>query len=249
MLLDKFKENDDIKYIYQLDNKVFGVNNLLQHSTSYIILLQNPTVFYQDVITSAVFSSPSLFESKSPEPSLFEYPTICEYEWIPSISYYYVFISLEDWFKLVTKNDLLPWICNALPNKYKIKEYVKLTLVSNKLELRKNFDKEIDEKLSLIRSYFAEKDRTKADIVSWRLVVDADFTCQIIEFGKIIDLESCKDIYHKMVPTYSMGLKELTGYLFKYLNKPLNQLHKLTDDILREEKIKNYLENNTKTND
>ena len=161
----------------------------------------------------------------------------------------WVFISLEDWFKLVTKNDLLPWICNALPNKYKIKEYVKLTLVSNKLELRKNFDEEIDEKLSLIKNYFTGGDKTRADIISWRLVVDADFTCQIIEFGKIINLESCKDIYHKMVPTYSMGLKDLTGYLFKYLNKPLNQLHKLTDDILREEKIKTYLENNTKTND
>ena len=81
MLLDKFKENDDIKYIYQLDNKVFGVNSLLQHSTSYIILLQNPTVFHQDIISSSVSLSPSLFESKSPEPSLFEYSTICEYEY------------------------------------------------------------------------------------------------------------------------------------------------------------------------
>ena len=48
--------------------------------------------------------------------------------------------SSSEWFKLITNGEILPWICACINKKYILKEYIKLLMTTNPLQLRKCFD-------------------------------------------------------------------------------------------------------------
>ena len=47
---------------------------------------------------------------------------------------------ISNWFKMVLTGNILCWQCACLPKKYVIKEYVKILMHSDPIQLRKDFD-------------------------------------------------------------------------------------------------------------
>lgn len=126
-------------------------------------------------------------------------------------------ISINDWFKLVEIGDIKAWECACLPKKYIIKEYVKLLLSTNPLQLRLNFDLK-----------YKLYNENKLDL--FELVKTLKFSNQIIENHKIVNFGEIGLIY----PKCSTGLD---------WNEDLLRFKKYTDSILKSYKIKKLIEN------
>lgn len=152
-----------------------------------------------------------------------------------------IFIKVKDWFDCVLNNSLLAWECACLPKKYILKEYVKLLLQTNPLQLRKEFDKENLNLFSNLDS-FGENTLTLQKEL-FKLLKYLIFANQIIENHKIVNYKSVKDYYRKMVDGTIDDKNEIIN-VYQQLSKDHLKLFKdYTDSVLRASKIKKFLQN------
>lgn len=131
---------------------------------------------------------------------------------------------ISDWFQMVLDCEIRAWKCACLPKKYILKEYVKLLMSTNPIKLRTDFD------TSLIQT---ENLNLKN---SWELLLNLKLINQIIDNHKIINFKITKDDYSKLANSTNI---ETT--FWELINKPYEELKKKTDELIRKQKIDNYL--------
>ena len=136
----------------------------------------------------------------------------------------------SEWFKLVVNGEILPWICACIDKKYVLKEYVKLLMTTNPLQLRKCFDTTKNQ----ILSNLGETELSK-QFNLWKIILFARFCNQIIENHKIVNFRNSASDYREL-RKYN-NFDELLNIFNVLITPELNLLYKSTDELLKQEKI------------
>ena len=137
--------------------------------------------------------------------------------------------SSSEWFKLVTNGDILPWICACINKKYIIKEYVKLLMSTNPLQLRKCFDLTKNRILSNIE----EVELKQFNL--WKIILFARLCNQIIENHKIVNFKNSANDYQEL--RKYIDDNELLNVFNVLITPEINLLYKSTNGLLKQEKI------------
>ena len=146
-------------------------------------------------------------------------------------------ITMDEWFKMVLDGKMLAWECACLPKKYIHKEYVKLLLLTNPLQLRKDFDYNYKTKLSIAIKCIESKNTLTAQRILWDIVKQAKFSNQIIENHKIVNFKTVQDDYKHIVDGQITEKDEILRIFGERLTKPRQLLKNYTDKALQYSKI------------
>ena len=138
--------------------------------------------------------------------------------------------SSSEWFKLVVNGEILPWICACIDKKYILKEYVKLLMTTNPLQLRKCFEATRVQILSNLGEIESSK-----RFNLWKIILFARFCNQIIENHKIINFKNSANDYQEL-RKYTDD-NELLNAFNALITPEINLLYKSTDGLLKREKI------------
>ena len=138
--------------------------------------------------------------------------------------------SSSEWFKLVVNGEILPWICACIDKKYILKEYVKLLMTTNPLQLRKCFEATRVQILSNLGEIESSK-----RFNLWKIILFARFCNQIIENHKIINFKNSANNYQEL-RKYTDD-NELLNAFNALITPEINLLYKSTDGLLKREKI------------
>lgn len=145
---------------------------------------------------------------------------VCPEDWIGFDTSVYEVYYLQQWFNLVTSGSLIGWECACLNKKYVIKEYVKLLMNSNPLQLRKDIDVLYKENL------------VKSDINYDRyfnIIRAIHFTIQILENHKILNYKDGLDDCNKL-----LSCSDITE-IFEIIDYNYNQIKELTDGVVKQD--------------
>lgn len=195
------------------------------HKTTLNKLIEHPEVYYIYDLRGAVFGVDNLGEYiVVVKDGLIIEDELDDSE-IVKVSIY----SSSEWFKLVINGEILPWICACIDKKYILKEYIKLLMTTNPLQLRKCFDTTKNQILSNI-----EKVELK-QFNLWKIILFARFCNQIIENHKIVNFRNSVSDYQEL-KKYN-NFDELLNIFNTLISSELNLLYKSTDELLKQEKI------------
>lgn len=191
-ILEKFKEDPFVYYIYQADWSIYGLNS---DTKEYIVIIDDRCKLSDYETNDGIFEI------------------------------YY----MHEWFKMVSDNNILCWIFSCIDKKYKVKEYVKLTIPLDVLKLRKNMLESL--KYSNYSSYQNLDDCLDSMYMD---IITLDLTNQIIKNHKIINLQNssvhCKSLnncdYDETLEKYN-----------KIINNGLKELHESTDGLYTQDLI------------
>lgn len=147
-------------------------------------------------------------------------------------------LEASEWFKEVLNGSLLAWECACLPKKYIHKEYVKLMLETNPLQLRKDFDVNCKNLTKIAKITFEEGNTITAQKYLWSLIKEVMFANQIIENHKILNFKEPQAAYKQIVNGQNTDWDSTFAIFYEYLTKHRNRLKEYTDGILRMSKIK-----------
>ena len=196
------------------------------HKTTLNKLIEHPEVYYIYDLRGAVFGVDNLGEYiVVVKDGLIIEDELDDSE-IVKVSIY----SSSEWFKLVINGEILPWICACIDKKYILKEYVKLLMTTNPLQLRKCFEATRVQ----ILSNLGETESSKRFNL-WKIVLFARFCNQIIENHKIVNFRNSVNDYLEFKKCDSNT--ELFNTYNKLLTPELYLLHKSTDGLLNREKL------------
>ena len=106
------------------------------HRTTLNKLIEHPEVYYIYDLRGAAFGVDDLGEYIIVTKDGLVIKDELDDSEIVKVSIY----SSSEWFKLVVNGEILPWICACIDKKYILKEYVKLLMTTNPLQLRKCFE-------------------------------------------------------------------------------------------------------------
>lgn len=195
------------------------------HKTTLNKLIEHPEVYYIYDLRGAVFGVDNLGEYiVVVKDGLIIEDELDDSE-IVKVSIY----SSSEWFKLVINGEILPWICACIDKKYILKEYIKLLMTTNPLQLRKCFDTTKNQILSNIE----EVELKQFNL--WKIILFARFCNQIIENHKIVNFRNSVSDYQEL-KKYN-NFDELLNIFNTLINSELNLLYKSTDELLKQEKI------------
>ena len=196
------------------------------HKTTLNKLIEHPEVYYIYDLRGAVFGVDNLGEYiVVVKDGLIIKDELDDSE-IVKVSIY----SSSEWFKLVINGEILPWICACIDKKYVLKEYVKLLMTTNPLQLRKCFDTTKNQ----ILSNLGETELSK-QLNLWKIILFARFCNQIIENHKIVNFRNSASDYQEL-RKYN-NFDELLNIFNVLITPELNLLYKSTDELLKQEKI------------
>ena len=196
------------------------------HKTTLNKLIEHPEVYYIYDLRGAVFGVDNLGEYiVVVKDGLIIEDELDDSE-IVKVSIY----SSSEWFKLVINGEILPWICACIDKKYILKEYIKLLMTTNPLQLRKCFNITKNQ----ILSNLGETELSK-QFNLWKIILFARFCNQIIENHKIINFRNSANDYFEL-RKYD-DFNELVSIFNKLLAPELNLLYKSTNNLLKQEKI------------
>ena len=156
---------------------------------------------------------------------------------------HYQIINIKDWFDYVTNNRMLAWECACLPKKFIHKEHVKLLLQTNPLQLRKEYDELYKYDYAKAQTYILKDYPLSGQKTLWELVKYLKFANQIIENHKIVNFKEVAEDYRQIVNGQIFGWDEISDVFFERLQSPLKRFKEYTDGMLRQEKLKKFLEN------
>ena len=195
------------------------------HKTTLNKLIEHPEVYYIYDLRGAVFGVDNLGEYIV----VVKDGLVIEDELDDSeIVKVYIYSSSE-WFKLVINGEILPWICACIDKKYILKEYIKLLMTINPLQLRKCFDTTKNQILSNIEEIELKQFNL------WKIILFARFCNQIIENLKIVNFRNSANDYFEL-RKYN-DFNELFSIFNKLLAPELDLLYKSTNELLKQEKI------------
>lgn len=196
------------------------------HKTTLNKLIEHPEVYYIYDLRGAVFGVDNLGEYiVVVKDGLIIEDELDDSE-IVKVSIY----SSSEWFKLVINGEILPWICACIDKKYILKEYIKLLMTTNPLQLRKCFD--ITK--AQILSNLGDTELSK-QFNLWKIILFARFCNQIIENHKIVNFRNSVSDYQEL-KKYN-NFDELLNIFNTLISSELNLLYKSTDELLKQEKI------------
>lgn len=196
------------------------------HKTTLNKLIEHPEVYYIYDLRGAVFGIDNLGEYIVVIKDGLVIKDELDDSEIVKVSIY----SSSEWFKLVINGEILPWICACLDKKYVLKEYVKLLMTTNPLQLRKCFDTTKNQ----ILSNLGETELSK-QFNLWKIILFARFCNQIIENHKIVNFRNSASDYREL-RKYN-NFDELLNIFNVLITPELNLLYKSTDELLKQEKI------------
>ena len=195
------------------------------HKTTLNKLIEHPEVYYIYDLRGAVFGVDNLGEYIVVVKDGLVIEDELDDSEIVKVSIY----SSSEWFKLVINGEILPWICACIDKKYILKEYIKLLMTINPLQLRKCFDTTKNQILSNI-----EKIELK-QFNLWKIILFARFCNQIIENHKIVNFRNSANDYREL-RKYN-NFDDLLNVFNTLITPELNLLYKSTDELLKQEKI------------
>ena len=196
------------------------------HKTTLNKLIEHPEVYYIYDLRGAVFGVDNLGEYIVVVKDGLVIKDELDDSEIVKVSIY----SSSEWFKLVINGEILPWICACIDKKYILKEYVKLLMTTNPLQLRKCFNITKNQ----ILSNLGETELSK-QFNLWKIILFARFCNQIIENHKIVNFRNSANDYFEL-RKYN-DFNELVSIFNKLLAPELNLLYKSTNNLLKQEKI------------
>lgn len=196
------------------------------HKTTLNKLIEHPEVYYIYDLRGAVFGIDNLGEYIVVVKDGLVIKDELDDSEIIKVSIY----SSSEWFKLVINGEILPWICACIDKKYVLKEYVKLLMTTNPLQLRKCFDTTKNQ----ILSNLGETEFSK-QFNLWKIILFARFCNQIIENHKIVNFRNSANDYREL-RKYN-NFDELLNMFNVLITPELNLLYKSTDELLKQEKI------------
>ena len=196
------------------------------HKTTLNKLIEHPEVYYIYDLRGAAFGVDDLGEYIIVTKDGLVIKDELDDSEIVNVSIY----SSSEWFKLVINGEILPWICACIDKKYILKEYVKLLMTTNPLQLRKCFEATRVQ----ILSNLGETESSKRFNL-WKIVLFARFCNQIIENHKIVNFRNSVNDYLEFKKCDSNT--ELFNTYNKLLTPELYLLHKSTDGLLNREKL------------
>ena len=196
------------------------------HKTTLNKLIEHPEVYYIYDLRGAVFGIDNLGEYIVVIKDGLVIKDELDDSEIVKVSIY----SSSEWFKLVINGEILPWICACIDKKYILKEYVKLLMTTNPLQLRKCFDITKNQ----ILSNLGETELSQ-QFNLWKIILFARFCNQIIENHKIVNFRNSASDY-KELRKYN-NFDELLNIFNTLITPELNLLYKSTDELLKQEKI------------
>lgn len=196
------------------------------HKTTLNKLIEHPEVYYIYDLRGAVFGIDNLGEYIVVVKDGLVIKDELDDSEIVKVSIY----SSSEWFKLVINGEILPWICACIDKKYVLKEYVKLLMTTNPLQLRKCFDTTKNQ----ILSNLGETELSK-QLNLWKIILFARFCNQIIENHKIVNFRNSVSDYREL-RKYN-NFDELLNMFNVLITPELNLLYKSTDELLKQEKI------------
>ena len=195
------------------------------HKTTLNKLIEHPEVYYIYDLRGAVFGIDNLGEYIVVVKDGLVIEDELDDSEIVKVSIY----SSSEWFKLVINGEILPWICACIDKKYILKEYIKLLMTINPLQLRKCFDTTKNQILSNIE----EVELKQFNL--WKIILFARFCNQIIENHKIVNFRNSANDYFEL-RKYN-DFNELFSIFNKLLAPELDLLYKSTNELLKQEKI------------
>lgn len=196
------------------------------HKTTLNKLIEHPEVYYIYDLRGAVFGIDNLGEYIVVVKDGLVIKDELDDSEIVKVSIY----SSSEWFKLVINGEILPWICACIDKKYILKEYVKLLMTTNPLQLRKCFNITKNQ----ILSNLGETELSK-QFNLWKIILFARFCNQIIENHKIVNFRNSASDYQEL-RKYN-NFDELLNIFNVLITPELNLLYKSTDELLKQEKI------------
>ena len=196
------------------------------HKTTLNKLIEHPEVYYIYDLRDAVFGIDKLGEYIVVVKDGLVIKDELDDSEIVKVSIY----SSSEWFKLVINGEILPWICACIDKKYILKEYVKLLMNTNPLQLRKCFDATKTQ----ILSNLGETESSKRFNL-WKIILFARFCNQIIENHKIVNFKNSANDYQEL-RKYTDD-NELLNTFNTLITSEINLLYKSTDGLLKREKI------------
>ena len=195
------------------------------HKTTLNKLIEHPEVYYIYDLRGAVFGVDNLGEYIVVVKDGLVIEDELDDSEIVKVSIY----SSSEWFKLVINGEILPWICACIDKKYILKEYIKLLMTINPLQLRKCFDTTKNQILSNIE----EVELKQFNL--WKIILFARFCNQIIENHKIVNFKNSANDYQEL-RKYTDD-NELLNTFNALITPEINLLYKSTNELLKQEKI------------
>ena len=195
------------------------------HKTTLNKLIEHPEVYYIYDLRGAAFGIDNLGEYIIVVKDGLIIKDELDDSEIVKVSIY----SSSEWFKLVINGEILPWICACIDKKYILKEYIKLLMTINPLQLRKCFDTTKNQILSNIE----EVELKQFNL--WKIILFARFCNQIIENHKIVNFRNSANDYQEL-RKYN-NFDDLLNVFNTLITPELNLLYKSTDELLKQEKI------------
>ena len=195
------------------------------HKTTLNKLIEHPEVYYIYDLRGAIFGIDNLGEYIVVVKDGLVIEDELDDSEIVKVSIY----SSSEWFKLVINGEILPWICACIDKKYILKEYIKLLMTINPLQLRKCFDTTKNQILSNIE----EVELKQFNL--WKIILFARFCNQIIENHKIVNFKNSANDYQEL-RKYTDD-NELLNAFNALITPEINLLYKSTDGLLKREKI------------
>ena len=196
------------------------------HRTTLNKLIEHPEVYYIYDLRGTVFGVDDLGEYIIVTKDGLVIKDELDDSEIVNVSIY----SSSEWFKLVVNGEILPWICACIDKKYILKEYVKLLMTTNPLQLRKCFEATRVQ----ILSNLGETESSKRFNL-WKIVLFARFCNQIIENHKIVNFKNSANDYQEL-RKYTDD-NELLNAFNVLITPEINLLYKSTNGLLKREKI------------
>ena len=196
------------------------------HKTTLNKLIEHPEVYYIYDLRGAVFGVDNLGEYIIVVKDGLIIEDELDDSEIVKVSIY----SSSEWFKLVINGEILPWICACIDKKYILKEYIKLLMTTNPLQLRKCFD--ITKNQILLN---LGKTELSKQFNLWKIILFARFCNQIIENHKIINFRNSANDYREL--RKYKNFDELLNIFNTLITPELNLLYKSTDELLKQEKV------------
>lgn len=166
--LEHLIEDPKVYYVYQRGSSIYGLNDK-NSDTDYLVIIDSeynlPEEFKEFEFDSGYINARKNIKYDN-----------CDF----------MFVFIQDWFKLVIDNKIPAWECACLNKKFIKKEYVKLIIKTDIIKLIKDL---------MIRrqALFNYLDDYK---IVWYFIKDILFTQQIIDFHKITDFKEANKYYN-----------------------------------------------------
>lgn len=166
--LEHLIEDPKVYYVYQRGSSIYGLNDK-NSDTDYLVIIDSeynlPEEFKEFEFDSGYINARKNIKYDN-----------CDF----------MFVFIQDWFKLVIDNKIPAWECACLNKKFIKKEYVKLIIKTDIIKLIKDL---------MIRRQALFNHLNDYKIV-WYFIKDVLFTQQIIDFHKITDFKEANKYYN-----------------------------------------------------